>query len=153
RVLPFAQGEVVWRRCGEGKPGQGFGVKFTGFLHPRAHDMVGYLVKAIENGEPLHVDGTKPHSWRGVGFASAAALIAGAMGTGIFLAVFGGSPEVADEEETTVAAPAPTATPLAASPGTLSPSKGEGAATPEVITAPTLIPETPEVKKIEIAPM
>jgi hypothetical protein len=56
RVLPFAQGEVVWRDLEETKApgrGAGFGVRFTGFLHPRAHELVSYLVANLETGKPL----------------------------------------------------------------------------------------------------
>ncbi len=56
QVLPFAQGEVVWRELDEPKQsgrGAGFGVRFTGFLHPRAHELVGYLVDNLGTGKPL----------------------------------------------------------------------------------------------------
>jgi len=56
RVLPFAQGEVVWRDLDDKKApgrGAGFGVRFTGFLHPRAHELVDYLVANLETGKPL----------------------------------------------------------------------------------------------------
>lgn len=60
RVLPFAQGEVMWRALSDGanrpgKPcgGAGFGVRFTNFLHPRAHELVEYLVSNLDTGRPL----------------------------------------------------------------------------------------------------
>lgn len=56
RVLPFAQAEVVWRNLEESKQpgrGAGFGVRFTGFLHPRAHELVDYLVDNLGTGKPL----------------------------------------------------------------------------------------------------
>src|SRR5882724_2419975 len=59
RVLPFAQAEVVWRRSLDAKtvivPGNtsGLGVRFTSFLHPRAHELVHYLVDNLETGKPL----------------------------------------------------------------------------------------------------
>ncbi len=58
RILPFAQGEVVWRDLEESKPpgrGAGFAVRFTGFLHPRANELVAYLVANLETGKPLRV--------------------------------------------------------------------------------------------------
>src|SRR4051812_20303063 len=60
RVLPFAQAEVVWRTLSsaEHMPGKvcggaGFGVRFTSFLHPRAHELVDYLVSNLDTGRPL----------------------------------------------------------------------------------------------------
>lgn len=83
RVLPFAQAEVVWRDLAEVKAEgrhAGFGVKFTGFLHPRAHELVDFLVKNLETGKPLSVDPARP-SWRRWlvwGAAGVAATILGA---------------------------------------------------------------------------
>jgi hypothetical protein len=152
RVLPFAQAEVVWRKAGEGRTGQGFGVKFTGFLHPRAHEMVNYLVKAIESGEPLHVDGSKPHSWKQVAFAGGAALLAGAIVTAGFLALFGGSSEPVED-----VAPAPVVTAPVAEPTRPVIIKGDApaveAAPAPVVTAPEPIKEEPTVKTIDLKPM
>lgn len=53
RVLPFAQGEVRWG--GGDAPAGGVGVKFTGYLHPRAQEMVDYLVAAVERGSKLEL--------------------------------------------------------------------------------------------------
>lgn len=158
RVLPFAQGEVVWRRYGDGTPGPGFGVKFTGFLHPRAHDMVGYLVKAIENGEPLMVDGAKPpHTWKQVAIAGAAALIAGAVVTAGFLAVFGGSDDADDASPAmeapaeVVAAPPPAPAELApTAPAAVEAAPAAPAEAPIVEEAPAA---PPSVKTIDLAPM
>jgi hypothetical protein len=70
RVLPFAQGEVVWRQGAETllhtplKPGggAGLGVRFTGFLHPRAHELIDYLVRNLDTGRPLQLP--KPRRWK-----------------------------------------------------------------------------------------
>ena len=40
QVLPFAEGEVAWRR---GAERGGFGVRFTRFLHPRAQALIEHL--------------------------------------------------------------------------------------------------------------
>lgn len=158
RVLPFAQGEVVWRRYGDGSPAPGFGVKFTGFLHPRAHDMVGYLVKAIQNGEPLAVDGARPpHTWKQVAVAGVAALIAGAVVTAGFLAVFGGSDEI-DAEVAPVEAPAVVAAappPAAAEVAPSAPAAVEAApAEPGLAPLAEEAPRAaPTVKTIDLAPM
>ena len=56
RVLPFAQGVVVWQREFSNPSlarQAGFAVKFTGFLHPRANEMVRYLCDAIGTGKLL----------------------------------------------------------------------------------------------------
>lgn len=92
RVLPFAQGEVMWRAVSDGalKPGQpcggaGFGVRFTNFLHPRAHELVDYLVSSLDTGRPLGLPAKK--RWRkvakwGGGLAASLALA----GLGVILA-------------------------------------------------------------------
>ena len=71
RVLPFAQGEVVWRKLADRT--SGLGVRFTGFLHPRAHELVDYLVKNLETGRPL-----RPPPAKGRWAARLAWLVAGA---------------------------------------------------------------------------
>lgn len=53
RVLPFAQAEVVWREYGQAPITSGAGVRFTSFLHPRAHELVQYLVEHLDRGLPL----------------------------------------------------------------------------------------------------
>lgn len=56
RALALAQAEVVWARAQESHlPGRfaGCGVRFTGFLHPRAEDLVEYLVDNLDRGKPL----------------------------------------------------------------------------------------------------
>jgi len=84
RVLPFAQAEVVWRNLEDSKPaakGNGFGVRFTGFLHPRANELVDYLVANLESGKPLVAPGAmmlwpKRIAW---GISGAVAVILGAV--------------------------------------------------------------------------
>ncbi len=89
RVLPFAQGEVVWRDLEEAKApgrGAGFGVRFTGFLHPRAHELVDYLVQNLETGKPLSAP--EPASpWRKRMVWIAAGLAAVILGAGITTAL------------------------------------------------------------------
>ena len=78
RVLPFAQAEVVWRDLEETKApgcGAGFGVRFTGFLHPRAHELVDYLVANLDSGKPLNAPQAaspwrKPAIWAAIGLAA-----------------------------------------------------------------------------------
>ncbi|MEW6435144.1 MAG: PilZ domain-containing protein [Myxococcota bacterium] len=50
QVLPFAEGEVAWRRA---SARGGFGVRFTRFLHPRAQALIEYLATHVEAGVPL----------------------------------------------------------------------------------------------------
>ncbi len=78
RVLPFAQAEVVWKDLEESKApgrGAGFAVRFTGFLHPRAHELVDYLVANLETGKPLRPPepvspGRKRRIWIAAGLAA-----------------------------------------------------------------------------------
>ncbi len=56
RALALAQAEVVWQRLNESElPGRfpGCGVRFTDFLHPRAQELVDYLVDNLDRGKPL----------------------------------------------------------------------------------------------------
>ena len=56
RALALAQAEVVWGRVNEGHlPGHfpGCGVRFTEFMHPRAEELVQYLVHNLDRGKPL----------------------------------------------------------------------------------------------------
>ena len=90
RVLPFAQAEVVWRDLDEAKsPGRaaGFGVRFTGFLHPRAHELVDYLVTNLETGKPLNAP-VAASAWRKrlvwIAAGLAAVIIGGVLTTAAF---------------------------------------------------------------------
>lgn len=56
RALPFAEAEVVWcRTANSSLPGRypGFGVRFERFLHPRAKELVEYLLDNLDRGRPL----------------------------------------------------------------------------------------------------
>ncbi len=56
RVLGLAQAEVVWGRVHESQlPGRfpGCGLRFTEFMHPRAEELVSYLVRNLDTGKPL----------------------------------------------------------------------------------------------------
>jgi hypothetical protein len=91
RVLPFAQAEVVWRKLVDTKhpvdgPGtSGFGVRFTNFLHPRAHELVQYLVDNLDTGRPLALP--KPKRWKRIALWSAGAVASAMLAAfGVFLA-------------------------------------------------------------------
>lgn len=47
KVLPFAEGEVAWKRA---NARGGFGVRFTRFLHPRAQALIAFLCENVEDG-------------------------------------------------------------------------------------------------------
>ncbi|MBX7112687.1 MAG: AMIN domain-containing protein [Myxococcaceae bacterium] len=118
RVLPFAQGEVVWRANAEPEKHRiaGLGVRFTGFLHPRADELVDYLVANIDTGEPLELAPEVPY-WkrRPVRAVAIAAGIVGLLAGGLF-ALLTHETEVADPAaaEEVVTAPTPAApTPVA----------------------------------------
>ena len=56
RALALAQAEVVWGRAQPSQlPGRfpGCGVRFTEFMHPRAEELVQYLVHNLDRGKPL----------------------------------------------------------------------------------------------------
>lgn len=77
QVLPFAEGEVAWRR---GSQRGGFGVRFTRFLHPRAQALVEYLAANVETGAPLKPfvppAPSRRWAWLGTGVVAATVLIA-----------------------------------------------------------------------------
>jgi len=84
RVLPFAEAEVRWKRLQPQKGGaaSGFGVRFVNYLHPRAQELVQYLVANLDTGKPLPEPeaSRRGRLWLGTmiaaaGFAAAAALV------------------------------------------------------------------------------
>lgn len=119
RVLPFAQAEVVWRDLEETKQpgrGSGFGVRFTGFLHPRAHELVDYLVENLETGKPLKAPGAPPAWRKRVQWIAAglSAVIAGAVITFGALTLFKSEPPI-QEQPIAVSPEAVAAVPVAVS--------------------------------------
>lgn len=82
QALPLAQGEVRWARKNEsGFEGrfQGCGVRFTDYLHPRASELVNYLVETLDTGKPLKAAPPPKRRWWpyvvGVGVLAAAAAL------------------------------------------------------------------------------
>lgn len=82
QALPLAQGEVRWTRKNEsGFEGrfQGCGVRFTDYLHPRASELVNYLVETLDTGKPLKAAPAPKRRWwpyvAGVGVLAAAAAL------------------------------------------------------------------------------
>ena len=75
KVLPFAEGEVAWRRS---QARGGFGVRFTRYLHPRAKALVDFLAENVENGslKPQPPPARVRPLRRWSGFAVLAAMIA-----------------------------------------------------------------------------
>lgn len=74
QVLPFAEGEVAWRR---GSERGGFGVRFTRFLHPRAQALIEYLSVSLEEGvalKPRTPVARRPR-WAALAGVAAAALL------------------------------------------------------------------------------
>lgn len=75
RVLPFAEGEVAWRRATETRGG--FGVRFTRFLHPRAKALIDYLCENVAAGTPIKPPRPSPllrRRWSGLAALAAAAV-------------------------------------------------------------------------------
>ena len=74
QVLPFAEGEVAWRR-NDGSRG-GFGVRFTRFLHPRAKALIDFLCDNVEAGtmlKPVPPPAALRRRWSGVAAVAAVA--------------------------------------------------------------------------------
>ncbi|MDP1823765.1 MAG: PilZ domain-containing protein [Archangium sp.] len=108
KVLPFAEGEVAWRRS---QAHGGFGVRFTRYLHPRAKALVDFLSENVEHGTALKAPQTpvrRVRRWSGL--AALAALVA-------FLVTWSSSPPakpVVLEAGQVCQAPARAAAPVAA---------------------------------------
>jgi hypothetical protein len=77
QALPLAQGEVRWCRYNlselDGRF-QGCGVRFTDYLHPRAGELVEYLVESLDTGKPLKVAPRRRRWWPMVALLGAAAV-------------------------------------------------------------------------------
>ncbi|MBL8935932.1 MAG: PilZ domain-containing protein [Archangium sp.] len=173
QALPLAQGEVRWARKNEsGFEGrfQGCGVRFTDYLHPRASELVNYLVETLDTGKPLKAAPPPKRRWWpyvvGVGVLAAAAALVMVVfqppepkplptpvaGAGA-LEVLSVAPRVNEElaamvspaeEEEPAAEAAPTAEPPAAS--SSAPTEPESPAAPvaaEPLTAEAPVAEAP----------
>jgi Tfp pilus assembly protein PilZ len=83
QVLPFMQGEVRWCRYQPSEHDgryQGIGVRFTDALHPRANELIEYLVDSLETGKPLVAAPRRRRRWPLVAAGVAlAASLAGAL--------------------------------------------------------------------------
>ncbi|MDP1829688.1 MAG: PilZ domain-containing protein [Archangium sp.] len=79
RALALAQAEVVWGREHESQlPGRfpGCGVRFTEFMHPRAEELVDYLVHNLDRGKPLMLAPPERRWLRWAPYAAGGALLA-----------------------------------------------------------------------------
>ncbi|MDX2015273.1 MAG: PilZ domain-containing protein [Myxococcaceae bacterium] len=77
QVLPFMEGEVRWCRYQASELDgryQGIGVRFSTPLHPRAVELVNYLVDTLETGKPL-LAAPRHRRRRWMGWGGAAGLL------------------------------------------------------------------------------
>jgi hypothetical protein len=128
QVLPFAEGEVAWRRGGQRG---GFGVRFTRFLHPRAQALVEYLADNVERGAPLKPFTPRVRSSPWLSRLAAAAAVATAL-----LAVNAQAPTWALPPDASLAC---TGGPLLSTP-----------APPAVASTPAPVVAPPEAKKAQV---
>jgi Tfp pilus assembly protein PilZ len=66
QVLPFMEGEVRWCRYQPSEHDgryQGIGVRFTDALHPRAQELIEYLVDSLDTGKPLVAAPRRRRRW------------------------------------------------------------------------------------------
>lgn len=86
RALALAQAEVVWERLHTSDmPGRfpGCGVRFTEFMHPRAEELVEYLLNNLDQGKPLRLAPPvrrRLKAWAGTIIATATLGIAAVVG-------------------------------------------------------------------------
>ena len=103
RAFALAQAEVVWGRAQPSQmPGRfpGCGVRFTEFMHPRAEELVQYLVRNLDQGKPLMLAPPERRWMRWMPHAAVGALIACAA-LAMFVLWTPSAPEPLDEEAPT----------------------------------------------------
>lgn len=99
RALALAQAEVVWTGADTTEVTERFpgcGVKFTEFMHPRAEELVQYLVHNLDKGKPLAL---APPEKRWMKWFPLAAGVALAACAALAVFVFWGGTEPALEDE------------------------------------------------------
>lgn len=102
RALALAQAEVVWGRVQQSQlPGRfpGCGVRFTEFMHPRAQELVDYLVHNLDRGKPLMLAPPERRWMRYLPPAAGVALVACAA-LAVLLLWPAAEPELEDESST-----------------------------------------------------
>lgn len=138
KVLPFAEGEVAWRRGGERG---GFGVRFTRFLHARAGALIQFLCENVEGGtlkpQPPPSKVGNVRRWSGLALIAAAATVL------ISWTVAAPSRPAVIEQGLTCAGPAPVSAPV----------EKLAVSTPAVekkpvVKAPARLPEKPRVTPV-----
>jgi hypothetical protein len=147
RVLPFAQAEVVWRRTHESAmPGRhaGFGVRFVSYMHPRAPELVTYLVANLDTGRPLRV---APPTSRWVRWVIGAASASG-LGAAAVLAFLLLHPSEAPAELGTPPAESPVVTVAVPPEAPPPPAPVVAPPAPLVIAAPALPPPAPTLEEV-----
>ncbi len=79
RALALAQAEVVWDRTDQSElpdHAPGCGVRFTEFMHPRAKELVNYLVDNLDQGRPLALAPPERRWRKALPWVAAAAAVA-----------------------------------------------------------------------------
>lgn len=158
QAFPLAQGEVRWARSEPSDAEDSFpgcGVAFTDFLHPRAGELVEYLVGTLESGKPL-MNAPVPRRLR---FVRAAAIGAGVMLSAAlvaFLIEVGTAATAPSDADQVLPVVSVVATPVA-EPAPVAPLPAPVEARPAVAVADELSPialpsEPPPASPASIAP-
>ncbi len=159
RALALAQAEVVWTGADTTEVTERFpgcGVKFTEFMHPRAEELVRYLVHNLDKGKPLALAPREKRWMKWFPLVGGVALAACAV-LAVFVFWGGSQPELEDEVPIVALVASPPI--VHASPSPLG-GKGRGEGTPaaaapiEVEAAPVVpaeaTPTPPPVIPIEV---
>ncbi|MDP3155484.1 MAG: PilZ domain-containing protein [Archangium sp.] len=159
RALALAQAEVVWTGADTTEVTERFpgcGVKFTEFMHPRAEELVRYLVHNLDQGKPLALAPPEKRWMKWLPLAAGVALVACAA-LAVFVFWGGAEPELEEEVPALELVAAPPIVHVSPSP-LREEGRGEGPAAPvaakEVEAAPvaaTEVEATPVIAK-EAAP-
>ncbi len=152
RALALAQAEVVWTGADTTEVTERFpgcGVKFTEFMHPRAEELVRYLVHNLDQGKPLALAPPEKRWMKWFPLAAGVALVASAA-LAVFVFWGGSEPELEDEVPALEFVAAPPIVHVSPSPPR-GEGRGEGPAAPVIAKE---VEATPVIaKEVEPAPV
>jgi hypothetical protein len=158
RALALAQAEVRWNGPDADEVTERFpgcGVRFTEFMHPRAEELVQYLVKNLDTGKPLALAPPEKRWMKYLPFAGGGALLLCAAMAALILWDPGEVELEPESPSIQLQAETPKVLPLPSGEGRGEGKSPEQLPPPEpVATAPEPVPEPePVIAKVAVAPV